>query len=239
MKRWILATCLMLGIGGIAGAQLSVAPPPILGAGFYGLGSQYFNILNTASLGNYFLASPPSYTLYGYNSGAGKYYPMAVDASGNLILTTSNILSAPALVTNGSGVLAAAPNTYGCQDGYDHLPCTLTTATYGISLAAQTSSISYPTVNMPAYVAGAVYRQTMTVCITSLGSAGTIIPILDPLGATAITSGAALTLTAGGCETIQTAQPSKSGSNLFQYATTVAGNVGGQYSVNIVSERIQ
>ena len=30
MKRWILATCLMLGIGGIAGAQLSVAPPPIL-----------------------------------------------------------------------------------------------------------------------------------------------------------------------------------------------------------------
>ena len=98
MKRWILATCLMLGIGGIAGAQLSVAPPPILGAGFYGLGSQYFNILNTASLGNYFLASPPSYTLYGYNSGAGKYYPMAVDASGNLILTTSNILSALALV---------------------------------------------------------------------------------------------------------------------------------------------
>ena len=90
MKHRILCLAIGLLVMPLA-AQVTylTAPPPINGFGSYAGGSEYVGLASGGSSGvSYAGGNPPyPYTLYGYNSGSGKYYPMAVDANGNLIIS--------------------------------------------------------------------------------------------------------------------------------------------------------
>jgi hypothetical protein len=95
MKRWpkvtaILALFLLAGLG-LLWAQLTHAPTPILIVGYNPNGSSFIPVIAGIASGPSFNTPPPQVTAYGYNVAAGKYFPLPVDPTGNLIISASSL----------------------------------------------------------------------------------------------------------------------------------------------------
>ena len=147
--------------------------------------------------------------------------------------------SSPALATNSLNQIISAPNTYGCSDGYDHLPCTLSSG-YLASTTALTSSVSVTTITLPTYAAGAHYRITLELCTTTLGVSGDVVTgSLVSFANDHSDSTLSLDLANYGCRSVVISQPSNATLSLNKYAyLTVLTKTGTpQYSLSARVER--
>ncbi len=138
-------------------------------------------------------------------------------------------------ISGGSPVKAT--NTYGCLDGYDHLPCVVWKAA---TLTGQTGNAFPP--NFVPSKAG-LYRVTTMACITTVGTSGTVQP--SNLMGTSLSynyqpAAYALHFTSalGSCSVQRTDERAEVSGSSYQIEpyTIVAGNIGGKYSLDAYAE---
>jgi len=190
----------------------------------------------TGTSGNGRLFSSGTETVQGNGSvqlnGAGTSF--TVNSSGATLstgktLTVSSlkdagVISAPALTTDSGGTITPAPNTLGCMDGYDHLPCVV--ANTSVTISANASNTVFYTAP-----ASGLYLL-LTNCFSTASGSG-VLTVNAPLGM--------------GSATCSMAGPGNQGSSVlfayrasggtFSYSTS--GTWTGTATISYTIERIQ
>lgn len=158
----------------------------------------------------------------------------------NLVGSSATGVTAPNILNGVQAAWTTAGSSFTTVDGTDYLPLLTGTSLNFLSpmqvaqysLTGQTASLSSTTIYTT--LAPGVYRITLSVALTTVGSAGTVFGSITNNGNTA---SVAINGSGNPIET-RTSMWYRSASSAIAVQSTVSGNTGGVYRVDAIVERV-